>query len=178
MYTTIATCDNPLEAHIIRGRLEFEGMPTILAFDQHIWANWSFSLALGGVRLQVPSTYSEEAKEVLLEIRAGSFEQSLNQKFPKVKTMSCPQCGCGEISRVTWLRDAALTLGTLFAFPIPYTNYLMQCSDCSRIWIHSSNRGNPLYICVFAIVLSASILVLSVATIFIALTALKAYSEL
>ena len=43
-----------MDAYIIKGRLEAEGIPAFLSDDQYITMDWSLSLALGGVKVMVP----------------------------------------------------------------------------------------------------------------------------
>jgi hypothetical protein len=56
---------HPLEAEIARGLLESEGIPAFLHSCQHSLLNWPMTLALGGVRLQVPPSAVGQALEVL-----------------------------------------------------------------------------------------------------------------
>jgi hypothetical protein len=50
MIVTVCT-HTAIEAYIVRGRLLAEGIPALVAFDQHVWANWSIPVALRGVRV-------------------------------------------------------------------------------------------------------------------------------
>ena len=74
MLITIATFTNPLEAHIVRGRLQAEGIETYVAHEHHIWANWFLSTALGGVKLQVRPEDAQQAGEILRQEQAGDFD--------------------------------------------------------------------------------------------------------
>ena len=56
-FVTIASFTSPLEAHMARGRLEAEGIPAFIAHENHIWAEWFLSNALGGVKVQVLKQY-------------------------------------------------------------------------------------------------------------------------
>ncbi len=51
MLTTVARFRDPWEAEMLCGLLDSEGIPAMTAFDRHIWMNWPFSNALGGVRV-------------------------------------------------------------------------------------------------------------------------------
>ena len=66
MLITVATFTDPLEAHIVRGRLEAEHIECFVMHEHHIWANWFLSTALGGVKLQVrPEDVRRVATEYL-----------------------------------------------------------------------------------------------------------------
>ena len=58
---------DPIEARIVAGRLEASGIPVQVLDIQHASANSLIVIALGGIRLQVPSSRLEEAKRVLAE---------------------------------------------------------------------------------------------------------------
>jgi len=66
-WTTVDRYFHPTEAHIAAGKLESEGIPVFLLGINHASANWLLSNALGGIRLQVPEDYAEEAKQLLSE---------------------------------------------------------------------------------------------------------------
>lgn len=68
MNRTISIYTTAIEAHIVKSRLEFEGIPAFVVFEHHVWADWSLSLALGGVRVQVPFSFVKEATQVIKKI--------------------------------------------------------------------------------------------------------------
>jgi hypothetical protein len=90
---------SPWDAHITRGLLESEGIPASLASEHHVWANWPFSLALGGVRLQVPTEFADRAQDVLRKQRNGEYQLALEeqQDFPAVR---CDRCGSTDLRYV------------------------------------------------------------------------------
>jgi hypothetical protein len=45
-FVTVATFLSPWEAHIVRGLLETEGIPSTLGSEHHVGANWPLSQAL------------------------------------------------------------------------------------------------------------------------------------
>jgi hypothetical protein len=56
-----------IEARIVAGRLEAAGIPVHLLGINHASAASLLTIALGGIRLQVPLSRLEEAKQVLAE---------------------------------------------------------------------------------------------------------------
>jgi hypothetical protein len=62
---TIAQYFDVTEAHIAGGLLESEGIPVHLMDVNHVSANPLLGIGLGGVRLQVPATFEQAAREVL-----------------------------------------------------------------------------------------------------------------
>ncbi len=70
---TIERLLDPTEAQIIVGRLETEGIPAFIADLRLVQTNWLWTLALGGVRLQVPGELAPQALEVIAALRAGHY---------------------------------------------------------------------------------------------------------
>ena len=62
---TVARFTSPLEAHIARSRLEYEGIRAVVLDEAMITMNWLYSNALGGVRVQVLESNVEAAEEIL-----------------------------------------------------------------------------------------------------------------
>ena len=77
MLTTVAAFREPWEAQLFCGRLEAEGIPAFVAFDCHIGIAWHYSVALGGVRVQVPADHWEDARAIESLCRAGTFKALL-----------------------------------------------------------------------------------------------------
>lgn len=145
MLRTVSVHDSPIEALIVRGRLECEGITAFVAFEHHIWANWLILIALGGVRIQVPSASTPAAADVLAAIRAGEFETALNESGLTDVSSPCPRCGSGSLSRADWPRRLSF-LGLLLGVPLPYTGLLMRCEGCGYRWIACKQRGCPLHV--------------------------------
>lgn len=62
---TVATFDDMPAAHIALGRLAAEGIEATLA-DQHlVQTDWLYSLAVGGIKLQVAASEAERARQIL-----------------------------------------------------------------------------------------------------------------
>ncbi|MDX5437376.1 MAG: DUF2007 domain-containing protein, partial [Pontibacter sp.] len=68
---TIATFNEPTEAHILKGRLEAEGILCFLGDEHIVGAQPFYSVAVGGVKLRVTEQDVEEAKTILSRIQGG-----------------------------------------------------------------------------------------------------------
>jgi hypothetical protein len=62
---TVARYFDVTEAHIAVGLLESEGIPAHPMDVNHVSANPLLGIGLGGIRLQVPASFEEAAREVL-----------------------------------------------------------------------------------------------------------------
>lgn len=64
---TVAVFRVPYEAGMAKGKLEAYDIPAFVADEFTIGANPFYSNALGGIKLQVPASYAEEAHQILSE---------------------------------------------------------------------------------------------------------------
>jgi hypothetical protein len=62
---TIARYDTMPEAHIALGRLQAEGIECWLADEHLVQTDWLYSIAVGGIKLQVEEHDSARARAVL-----------------------------------------------------------------------------------------------------------------
>ena len=65
---------DPAEAHILKARLEADGIRAYLLGEQHVQTDWTVSIALGGVRLQVRRRDAEAARNILAALERGDYE--------------------------------------------------------------------------------------------------------
>jgi len=56
---------DPMQAHILQGRLQAEGIPVFVADAQLVQTNSLWTFALGGVRVMVPRHLLARAHEVM-----------------------------------------------------------------------------------------------------------------
>lgn len=72
-FVTVASSLNSMSMHILRARLEAEGIPAILA-DANMAQSYSLvSVAVGGVRLQVPAEFVDEARQIISDVNSGAL---------------------------------------------------------------------------------------------------------
>jgi hypothetical protein len=135
MLITVGRYFDPWEAHILRSRLEAEGVPAWVTGDQHIIAHWPLSMALGGAALQVPGVYVEQTQEIITAYHAGTFEQDLVAEHPEAID-TCPACGSSEVVGSVPLWQRVLTVATylLASAPFPTSASHMQCNACGHNW--------------------------------------------
>lgn len=153
MLITIGRYLNPIEAHIVRGRMEAEGIPACVQHEHHIWAKWTISLALGYVKVQVREEDVEAAYAVLENIQSGEY--ALEEESGGA-SICCAKCGGTETEGVNWSWKIALWGVMFFSLVIPYTIYRVKCVDCKHTWTQKELRGYPLWISVFAFLLTSA----------------------
>ena len=122
-WTTVDRYFHPTEAHIAAGKLESEGIPVFLLGINHASANWLLSNALGGIRLQVPKNFVEDAKQLLSETVEIGDEGEM-----------CPRCGSTESSPMNNSRKVAFLAVHLFSIPLPWQSRRRHCDSCGAEW--------------------------------------------
>lgn len=135
MLTTVGRYFDPWEAHILRARLEAEGIPASVAGDQHIIANWPLSVALGGAALQVPEAYLGQARDIVAAYHAGTFQEDLLAEHPEAADR-CPACGATDVAGSVPLGQRVLTIATflLASAPFPTSASRLHCQACGHHW--------------------------------------------
>jgi hypothetical protein len=64
-FATVFTAFNPVDAHLVRSRLEAAGFHPFIANENSALGTEGYALAVGGIRVQVPEAEAAEAKEFL-----------------------------------------------------------------------------------------------------------------
>lgn len=127
---TLKTFDNPIAAHILRTRLESEGIPCYL-FDEHsVTINPLYNVTLGGIKLKVNSSDLEEASKILKSIEATAPTNDEGE------ALKCPKCGSENfysgfksMKGASGILSAAVSL-MLSVFPIYFKN-VHKCKECN-----------------------------------------------
>jgi rubredoxin len=122
---TIKVFDNPIDAHILKSKLESEGIHCYV-FDENIVSlNLLYSNAIGGVRLRVSEDDEQLANEIIASVEEQPFVNELDQEI------KCPSCGSTNL-----ISDFKSTQGLkslfLLVFPLLY-KAKFQCKDCGTV---------------------------------------------
>ena len=127
---TLKTFDNSVEAHILKTKLESEGIPCYL-FDEHtVSMNPLYNVTLGGIKLKINSYDAVDALEVLKSIESNPVTDDHG------KTIVCPKCGSDNyysgfksMKSVGGILMATISL-LLSVFPIFLKN-VHRCKMCN-----------------------------------------------
>jgi hypothetical protein len=135
MLVTIEHFFDPWEAHILRARLEADGIPAIVVNDQHIMACWPLSMALGGAALQVQEENVPKAREIVAAYQSGALQEDLVAEHPEAAD-TCPLCGSPDMERSVPLFQSALAVATfmLASAPFPTNASQRKCRACGHAW--------------------------------------------
>lgn len=73
-FVRVASCETPTQAHLLKGMLESAGLTPRVADANVIQANSWMTQALGGVRVLVPASQQEAARQAIAEFDAGAYQ--------------------------------------------------------------------------------------------------------
>ena len=147
MLVTVHREINPWDAHIVRALLESEGVPATVGFEHHISANWCASLALGGVRVQVPMSFLDQARTVLDDWRRSVLARALEAEWG-LPAEVCPRCGADDWLAWRPMHFGSLLLlvlgfrfGIIFPWPRAVGRCCRQCA-CEAPWNAGTADGS------------------------------------
>ena len=122
MFRTIASYLDPIEAHIVCGRLLAEGIEAHVADDQTTLGNWEWRQAIGGTKVRVVDAQFEQARALIAEVDRGEF--ALDPEASNTTT----------IDRESWSSRVAYVFGLGFGLPLPWRRRQMQSSETDERW--------------------------------------------
>lgn len=132
LFVTVARFRDPWEAEMLRGRLEAEDIPAFVIHQQLVAMKWSWSLALGGVKVQVLNEDKAGAREIMTLCRAGAFSAVLLDIFGTLGEPQCPRCGSIACKRRPLAAQAVFAFVVFFLTGqiVPPTTWRRTCRVC------------------------------------------------
>lgn len=126
-FITVAKFQYSIEAQIIKGRLEAEGIQVFLSDHLTIDTDPLVSNAIGGVKLKVLARDTLRAKHILGTIAKYSMDNDGNP-------IVCPNCGKKEVELFSTIKDLKSFVSFLFgvlSFTLPfYSKDKYRCQNC------------------------------------------------
>jgi hypothetical protein len=74
-FKTVAQFGMAAEAHMLKGRLEAEGLSVFIADEETVSVAWHFGQAVGGIKVQVSLEDLPKAKEIYDSLDLGGLEE-------------------------------------------------------------------------------------------------------
>jgi hypothetical protein len=134
MLITLGRYLDPWEAHVLRARLEAEGIPAYVSNDSHVLANWSLSYALGGAALQVPAEQEAAARAILQDYASGALEADLDAQ-EGIDVPRCDRCGSDDLRAAVPTSQKALAISLAFwSVTFPTRASTTHCNACGHRW--------------------------------------------
>lgn len=127
---TLKVFDTAIEAHILKNKLEGDGILCFIMDENIVTLNPLLNFAVGGIRLQINEEDLKKAKEHLDELEQQPYTDDQGS------IIKCPNCESDKIySDFKSMKDAkgfiAMVAAFLFsAFPI-YSKSVYKCKKCN-----------------------------------------------
>ena len=102
---TVTRVFNSLEAQMLRGCLEAEGIPATLGDVQTVQTDTLLTVALGGIRVMVPAPFADAARQTVEAFERGALaidELPAEDQAPQAPAEAEPAAGFG-LSRTAWI---------------------------------------------------------------------------
>jgi len=128
---TLKTFDNSIDAHILKSKLESEGIVCYL-FDEHtVTMNPLYNVTVGGIKLKINESDLELAQEIYNSIQITPFTNDENA------AIKCPRCQSTELySDFKSMKGpnvivSAFTSFFFLLFPLFYKS-VYKCKKCGE----------------------------------------------
>jgi hypothetical protein len=105
--TIVARTFDPTAASLLKGCLQAAGIPAVVADANFIQANTWMTTAAGGVRVMVPASHADHARQVIVDFERGAFELESEDTPPSAPVLRPPEAGL-------WSPDKAALLCFVF----------------------------------------------------------------
>ena len=112
---TVTRVFNSLEAEMLRGCLEAEGIPATLGDAQTIQTDTLLTVALGGIRVMVPSSFADAARQTVDAFERGELAidelpDDADPAVPELETATTPGW---RMSPAAWVVLAIVVLAVV-----------------------------------------------------------------
>lgn len=95
---TVTRVFNSLEAQMLRGCLEAEGIPATLGDAQTIQTDTLLTVALGGIRVMVPAPFADAARQTVQAFERGALAID---ELPDDAAPVLPEAELGPVGRMS-----------------------------------------------------------------------------
>jgi len=130
-FVTILTFTHPIDAAVIRSKLESEDVECFLKNEYSISTNPFYSNALGGVELQVRTSDLEKAKEIIEASHSGYLVEKETEGADG--RMICPVCGADQADRVHY-KAFLFFLFLFYLVPLFLFGRKRNCYKCGYVF--------------------------------------------
>ena len=128
---TFKTFDNSIDAHILKIKLESEGI-TCFLFDENIVSvNPLYSNLVGGIKLKINEEDVPHAKNILFELEQTPYTSDDEQ------IIACPSCQSARIeSGYKSMKSVGAVISAIISFLLVifplYRKNVYKCLDCGN----------------------------------------------
>ena len=127
---TLGSYSTSYEANLVKSVLAAFGIDAVLADEHAINANWVWSNLLGGVKVRVPESEAEAARDL---IYAELNDEQDEEDAGGTAATTCPACQSPKTRYFLDKRGSFLTWLVL-GFPIIPAVSKRTCTNCGKKW--------------------------------------------
>lgn len=125
----IKTFDDAISAHILRNKLEGEGIDCVIQDEHIVTLNPLFNFAVGGVKLKVYEDDVPRALEIIQELEGTPLTNEKDQPI------QCPNCASTDLySNFKSMKGVKGVISTIVSFVLTvfpiYVNTVYRCKKC------------------------------------------------
>jgi DNA-directed RNA polymerase subunit RPC12/RpoP len=126
---TLKSFDNHVDAHLLKTKLESEGIPCVLFDENIVTLNPLYNFCVDGIKLKVVEEDAPRAMELLAALQGRPYKDEQNQEI------RCPSCGSDKLyggfaSDRTLKGLLSSLLSILFAVLPIYVRKVYKCREC------------------------------------------------
>ena len=112
---TITRVFNSLEAEMLRGCLEAEGIPATLGDAQTIQTDTLLTVALGGIRVMVPASFADAARQTVEAFERGALaiDELPDDAEPAAPEAEVEQTAGFQMSPLAWVVVAIVVVAVI-----------------------------------------------------------------
>jgi len=129
---TIATFSQPIEAHVLKTKLESEEIECFIADENTVTMNWLYSNAIGGVKLQVKKSDFKRAIAIIQKKNDGKLTETKLDK--NNNDPHCPKCNSTNVYYEKFSRRFAFISWILLGVALPFIKRKWKCNECGHEW--------------------------------------------
>lgn len=128
---TIRTFDNSFEAHLLKCKLENEGIPCYIFDENTVSINPLYNITVGGIKLKINQADADKALEIINDVEEAKLTDDNNE------VIKCPNCGSEEyytgFKSMKGIKGflSIIVSFLLVVFPIYYKT-LNKCKSCGH----------------------------------------------
>lgn len=138
--TILRTFDNYVTAHIVKSKLEAEGIESFLIDENTVTMQWHIAHAIGGIKLKVAENDVEHANYILETVEKEAFaesqtvgfwdEEDIDQLNPDNRI--CIYCGSQNTRKDDYEKKPAILSWLLLGFPLFFKSDKWHCFHCGK----------------------------------------------
>jgi DNA-directed RNA polymerase subunit RPC12/RpoP len=132
-FVIVKTFDNSMDAHMLKSRLENEGIKCFLFDEETVTINPLFAQAIGGIKLKVYQDDMPIVREILKDISETPLTDEEGE------AILCPNCSSTKIN--TGFRSVSGWRGVVFTFVAfmsltfsPFIKTRYYCLKCEHVF--------------------------------------------